>query len=89
MPIPPHGLDDPRQRAHAWKRFRSILLWMTLGGAVAAAVITWWITFTYGALTWVGTVASFFGVWLTMIMAAALMGLVFMSSGSGHDDTVR
>ncbi|MES2336644.1 MAG: hypothetical protein V4537_00945 [Pseudomonadota bacterium] len=33
-------------------------------------------------------VATFLGVGLSILMAAALMGLIFLSSGSGHDEAV-
>ncbi len=33
-------------------------------------------------------IAIALGIGLTMLMAAALMGLVFLSAGTGHDDAI-
>ena len=33
-------------------------------------------------------IASALGIGLTMMLMAALMGLVFLSSGTGHDETI-
>ena len=33
-------------------------------------------------------IASALGIWLTIMLMAALMGLVFLSSGTGHDSAV-
>ncbi|MFN3459062.1 MAG: hypothetical protein ACK4Z8_15910 [Novosphingobium sp.] len=34
-------------------------------------------------------IASALGVWLTIMLMAALMGLVFLSSGTGHDESIE
>lgn len=83
-----HDLDDPAYARLAWRRFRRILGGMALL-ALACAV---------GALVvlylWVGRmpvhmgVATFLGMFGTVMLGGALMGLVFLSSGSGHDDHV-
>lgn len=33
-------------------------------------------------------IATALGIGLTMLLASALMGLVFLSSGTGHDDSI-
>lgn len=33
-------------------------------------------------------IATFLGVGLTMMLMGALMGLVFLSSGTGHDESI-
>lgn len=85
----PPGLDDPTYAAFAWARFRRILGWMTLASALIAGAAWWWIDRLYGPLGWVATLALLGGVFFTVLMAGALMGLAFLSSGSGHDETVR
>ena len=80
------GLDDPAQARHAWRRFRRILGVMTAIGIVAAFVAVWLVGRAYGALGWIATLATFGGVVGSIAMAGALMGLAFMSSGTGHDE---
>ena len=94
-PIPaarPHPsvdpLADPAYAPRAWGRFRRILGWMaavsTLAG-VGAVAILWHLN---GPLPIHMAIATFLGVGCTILMAAALMGLIFLSSGSGHDEAV-
>lgn len=86
-PIPP-ALDDPAYARFAWRRFRRLLGWMALAGAACAGVCWWWIDSVYGPLGLIATLALLGGVFVTILLAGALMGLAFLSSGSGHDDTV-
>lgn len=83
------GLDDPTAAAFAWARFRRILRRMALAIAVidVAAIVA--IDHFYGPLYWLTIVATAIGFGATMLLAAALMGLVFMSAGTGHDQAVE
>lgn len=85
----PHGLDDPTYAAFAWARFRRILWSMALVGLLAAALADYWLWTAMGELHPVTAIATFLGVFLTILLAAALMGLMFLSSGSGHDAQVE
>lgn len=80
--------DDPAHARHAWRRFRRILGGMTLAGVVAAIVAIWLLGRSYGPLGWIAMLATFGGVVGSVAMAGALMGLAFMSSGTGHDEAV-
>lgn len=82
------GLDDPAQARFAWRRFRRILLGMTLVGVIAAAVAVWLVGRAYGPLGLIATLATIGGVVGSVAMAGALMGLAFLSSGTGHDADV-
>jgi hypothetical protein len=82
-------LDDPEYAAFAWGRFRRILGGMalvSLGTAFVAEVVLYW---SLGELNFVTAGATFLGVFLTMMLTAALMGLMFLSSGSGHDERIE
>lgn len=83
------GLNDPAYAAFAWSRFRRVLGWMALAGAVTAGLCWRWIDDAYGPLGLVATLALLGGVFASVLMAGALMGLAFLSSGSGHDEDVR
>jgi hypothetical protein len=83
------GLDDPAYAAFAWRRFRRILWWMALVAVLAAGVAEVWLWTAMGELHIVTAIATFLGVFFTIMMAAALMGLMFLSSGSGHDAQVE
>lgn len=86
---PSPGLDDPQYAAFAWRRFRRLFRWIALVAAGFAALAWWWIDSVYGPLGWVATLALFGGAFISVLMAGALMGLAFLSSGSGHDELVR
>ncbi len=83
------GLDDPDSAAHAWSRYRQIMRWMLLATAVIVAAAIWLLDYLFGPLSVIAILAAIGGFGGTGIMTAALMGLVFMSSGTGHDERVR
>ena len=82
-------LDDPEAAAFAWARYRRLLAWMALVALAAAmgADLALWLWL--GALPLHMGIATFLGVFATVLLAAALMGLVFLSSGTGHDSEVQ
>lgn len=83
------NLDDPEYASFAWARFRRILGWMTLvaaaAGAGGVALLWWWM----GEMQLATGLAAGFGFFFTIEIAAALMGLMFLSSGTGHDARVE
>jgi uncharacterized protein (DUF2062 family) len=88
MDEPRNSLDDPRYAAFAWGRFKRILWWMAGVAALASAVavaMMWW---SLGELRLHVAIATVLGTFFTIMMTAALMGLMFLSSGSGHDQEV-
>ena len=82
------ALDDPQVAATAWARFRRMMLWMGLGGAVcvvaALLALHWWA----GPLPIHMIIATILGVWLTFMLGTGLMALAFLSHGTGHDEQV-
>ncbi len=87
-PSPP-GLDDPRYATHAWDRFKRMLVAMGPAAMACALLVVaylWWID---GALPWSFVALTIGGVWATIMMAAFLMGLMFLSSGTGHDHKIE
>jgi hypothetical protein len=89
MNMPRHDLDDPEYAAFAWGRFKRILRWMALAALLTAALAELVLYLWLGELNFVTVSATFLGVFLTMMVAAALMGLMFLSSGTGHDERVE
>ncbi|MBA3836788.1 MAG: hypothetical protein C0499_03905 [Zymomonas sp.] len=83
------GLDDPAYAAFAWGRYRMILRWMALATCVVVAAAVVLLDYAYGPLSWVAIAAAIGGFGGTAMLTAALMGLVFLSSGSGHDERVK
>lgn len=84
----PHGLDNPDYAAFAWARYRRLLGWMGLATLFIVAIAVWLLDLWYGPLSWIAILAAIGGFGATIMMAAALMGLVFLSSGTGHDEDV-
>ncbi len=84
----PHGLGDPDYARFAWARYRRMLGIMAL---IAVGFIVFAIAFLeyfYGPLTFIAILAAIGGFGGSIMMAAALMGLAFLSSGTGHDEDV-
>jgi len=81
-------LEDPVNAAHAWARYRQIMKWLmaatTLTVGIAIAIL-----FAYNGMISVHFyIAVAMGISLTMLLGGALMGLVFLSNGTGHDESV-
>ncbi|KRC80478.1 hypothetical protein ASE13_15335 [Sphingomonas sp. Root241] len=87
--MPRHDLDDPEYAAFAWGRFKRILRWMALAALLTAGLAELVLYLWLGELNFVTASATFLGVFVTMMVAAALMGLMFLSSGTGHDARVE
>jgi len=66
-----------------------MLLWMLLAAAIAVGIAIYILDQAYGPLSWAAILAAIGGFGGTIMMAAALMGLAFLSSGTGHDEDVE
>ncbi len=88
MAEPNFPLDDPRYAQFAWRRFKRLLGWMAAFAAAVAlgsvAVLWWWL----GMMPLHMAIGTALGAFFTIMLAAALMGLMFLSSGTGHDAEV-
>lgn len=89
MGTPRHDLDDPEYAAFAWGRYRRILKAMALVALLTAGIAELVLWRWLGSLNFVTASATFLGVFFTVLLAAALMGLMFLSSGTGHDERVE
>lgn len=81
-------LDDPRMAAHAWARYRWI---MRLVGGITAVVVLAAMAAIHLLAEHASVhfyIATALGIGFTMLLGGALMGLVFLSSGTGHDEAV-
>jgi small-conductance mechanosensitive channel len=78
-------LDDPDYARFAWGRYKRLLAWMTLASICAVLIGLAVLEYVVGTMPLLGTLFAAGGIFFTVLLAAALMGLVFLSSGSGHD----
>ncbi len=67
-------------------RFRRIMKWMALAAIVVAAIAVLFVVSGDEGVHIHMMIATALGAGLTVLLAAALMTLVFLSSSSGHDD---
>ncbi len=82
-------LDDPVQAARAWAHYRRMLRW-TADLALAVIGVVWvWLYHEFGFVSIHLYIASALGLGLTIMLLGALMGLMFVSHNSGHDDSIE
>lgn len=82
------NLDDPTYARFAWTRYRTLMSWMVLASALTAGAGLVYLKWSLGDVPMHMAIAAIIGLFVSVMLAAALMGLVFLSAGSGHDDTV-
>ena len=82
-------LDDPDYARFAWGRYKRLMLWMALASFVAVVAGLGALYLAIGSMPLLGTLFAAGGIFFSVLLAAALMGLVFLSSGSGHDDKIE
>lgn len=85
----PSPLDDKHTAAHAWARFGRLMKGLAL---LTAAIILLAFAFVW----WSGEPVSYhfyialaLGIGMTMMLTGALMSLIFLSSGTGHDEAIE
>jgi|LULE01.1.fsa_nt_gb hypothetical protein len=87
--VKPSPLDNRDTSKVAWARYRRLMRGMSIVSLLAVVGALSWLRFTMGeALTIHMMIATAAGVGLSVMLGAALMGLVFLSSGSGHDESI-
>lgn len=81
-------LDDPENAAYAWARYRQIMkLMLTI--TVGTVLLAVGLLFAFnGAISVHFYIAVALGISFTMLLGGGLMGLVFLSNGTGHDESV-
>ncbi len=86
--VPRSPLDDPDRAGFAWARYKRL---MKLMGGVTAVVVAVCLVLLYRSEGFVSIhlfIAAALGIGAAMMLMAALMGLVFLSSGTGHDESI-
>ncbi len=82
-------LEDPENAAFAWARYRRLMRLMFL---LAMGVMGIAFALIYKGGDPVSAhfyIAVGLAITFTMLLTGALMGLVFLSNGTGHDDAVE
>lgn len=79
---------NPQLTARAWARFRWIMRWVVATAMLSVAAALFYLWMDGSPLTVAVLIATSAGVSLTVLLGGALMGLVFMSAGTGHDAEV-
>jgi hypothetical protein len=86
--VPRSPLDDPETASHAWARYRRIMRAMmaaTIFVVLLALAALYWKNGLVSVHLYIATAV---GIGFTMLLGSALMGLVFLSSGTGHDEAI-
>ncbi len=87
--VPESPLDDPEYANFAWVRYKR-LMWLMTGITSIVLVVACVILYRAGSMVSVHFyIATVVGIGFAMMLMSALMGLVFLSSGSGHDGVMR
>ena len=84
----PSPLDDPASSAFAWARWKRMMRFMALATAVTVAAILAYLWRSDAAMSVHFYIAAGLGAGASMMLMGALMGLVFLSNGTGHDASV-
>lgn len=86
--IPESPLDDPGNAAHAWSRYKRLMRWMVFATVTVILVAFVLLYRSNGLVSVHFYIATGLGIGVAMLLMSALMGLVFLSSGTGHDNAI-
>jgi len=85
-PIPGRLDRQAADRASLWARFRRMMRWMALAAVVAVLLALIYLKSFGNPVPLHMQIATVLGVGFTVLVGTGLMGLVFLSSRSGHDE---
>jgi hypothetical protein len=81
-------IDPQRPPADHWRRFRRLMLLMTVIAFATAGLAVWQMVQDGVPLRLHFMIAMGGGIVLALLLAGTLMGLAFVSNRSGHDEAV-
>lgn len=82
----PRSRADYERAASAWARYKALMKWMVLAAFVSVLLALIYLKASGGPVPIHMAIATIAGVGLSVLLGTALMGLVFLSNASGHDD---
>lgn len=85
-PIPDKRAQDFERAATAWARYKQIMKWMALAAIVAVLLSLIYLKSFGEPVPIHMLIATIAGVGLMVLVGTGLMGLVFLSNRSGHDE---
>ena len=92
-PVPPReapprapSQTELERTALAWARYKRLMSWMAIAAVVAVLLALIYLKSSGGPVPVHMMIATIAGVGLTVLLGTALMGLVYFSNASGHDD---
>ena len=85
-PLPERPRRPQGERASLWTRFRRIMGWMALAALVSVLLALLYLKSFGDPVPLHMQIATILGVGFTVLVGTGLMGLVFLSSRSGHDE---
>ena len=86
---PRSPLDDPENAAFAWARYKRIMRFMLALTVIVVGAAMVAIFSSDADVSPHFFIAVALGIGFTMMLTSALMGLVFLSSGTGHDESIH
>lgn len=84
----PSKLDDPLYAGIAWSRYWRLMRWMSGLTILCVIAALGFLYYLHGLVSIHMYIAAAGGVGFALLLTSALMGLVFMSSGTGHDECI-
>lgn len=87
QPLPSNSSGDSSgPSGFAWARFKRLMRFMVLLTLSVTGIALWMLYREIGFVSIHFYIATGLGVFFAMMLTATLMGLVFASNASGHDD---
>ena len=89
-PVPPRRTTaDYERAASAWGRYKAMMKWMALASFVSVLLALIYLKSSGEPVPIHMVIATIAGVGLSVLLGTALMGLVFLSNNSGHDEAAN
>ena len=85
-PIPDRRAQDFERAAVAWARYKRMMKWMALAAVVTVLLALIYLKSFGEPVPIHMMIATIAGVGLSVLVGTGLMGLIFLSNRSGHDE---
>ena len=89
--MPSHDPTPPsvERAAIAWARYKRLMSWMVVAAIVAVLLALIYLKSSGGPVPIHMVIATIAGVGFSVLLGTGLMGLVYFSNNSGHDESVH